>query len=47
MVLFYCFFAEFYVQAYIAPKKWKDAAKANLDQLSSEQVSNKAKEKTN
>jgi len=45
MILFFCLFTEFYVQAYIAPKKRDDADKAEKDQLSSKQMSNKAKEK--
>jgi hypothetical protein len=46
-VLFFCLFTEFYVRAYIAPKKREDNDKAKLDQLSSKQMSNKAKEKAN
>ena len=45
-VLFFCLFTEFYVRAYIAPKKREDDDKTEIDLLSSKQVSNKAKEKT-
>jgi len=46
-VLFFCLFTEFYVWAYIAPKKQEDAVKTKRNQLSSKQVSIKVKEKTN